>query len=172
MSDCHWYFIARTRQAEREATMSKRKLVCADCGSDEHVLKSKGVPLCIKCGISGEWNGEHIFKSEPTACPVCGGMVEPPDVNDVDNFDEERAIACGFDPDVNDEFEDEWERFHYGYDELWCQECDRIWAYEPVYYWNPTTAKYDTQVPKTPAEILADQLKAQEAAGQLRLFCD
>lgn len=150
--------------------MGKRKLYCADCDSDESVLKSNGVPLCLRCEAAEQWNGEHLFENEPIDCPVCGEILDTPFGDPEDEFDEERAIACGYDPDQHNQMDDEWIGFHYGYEEKCCQECDRCWGYGPKLYYDPKANIYTEKVPKTPADVLREQLAAQEAAGQLRLF--
>jgi len=126
--------------------------------------------MCLRCeGHHETYNDTPIADQEPEYCPYCGcteledGMYDPDD-----DIDYERAIANGIDPDTADW--DEIAPYKFGYDEVYCAECDHALLYGPRQYWHPELGKYSVDRPLTPLERLHAELMSQEAKGQLRLF--
>lgn len=145
---------------------------CSNCGGTDRVIKyDKKMAFCIHCeGALPRWGDSIIFDAEPTRCPRCGNRDIEGDLFDDDNLDtdEELAIDYGVDPDTADM--DEIARFMFGYDYVWCDECDTGFHYGPRYYYDPKKNGFTVERPPTKAEIAKREQQAQEAAGQMRLF--
>src|SRR6266404_5074682 len=113
------------RRWREMAKYSWYKRRCYLCGDTDKVLWVAGQPaMCLRCeGHHETYNDTPIADQEPEYCPYCGcteledGMYDPDD-----DIDYERAIANGIDPDTADW--DEIAPYKFGYDEVYCAECD------------------------------------------------
>lgn len=111
----------------------------------------------------------------PKHCPDCGRFMALTDLlPENDEFDEELAIDCGFDPDHDDIFDERWQRFNYVQDQWECTNCNTLeWYTEGRrYYFDPAKGDYSARAPKRPlteTELAALENARQEKAGQLRL---
>jgi hypothetical protein len=106
-------------------------------------------------------------------CEICGRYMRLTDLEPQDDaFDEELAIECGFNPDIDTEFDDRWARFHYVQDQWECENCGVMeWYTEgKKYYFDPDAINWLGAKPITLKEQAEINRQAQEAAGQLRLF--
>jgi hypothetical protein len=107
-------------------------------------------------------------------CDQCGCFVHLTDLMPQDDqFDEELAIECGFNPDSDDEYSEKWEQFHYVQDQWECNNCGcTAWYTEGErYYFDPEECNYSAEAkPLTPKAQAAQERKRQEEAGQQRMF--
>ncbi len=105
-------------------------------------------------------------------CPECGCFMARTDFITEEEFDYERAEACGFDSSQHREDAPEWVEFHFVL-ELWeCSQCGCT-DYDPEstpFYYDAAKNNWSGGQPLTPAEIAHVERIRAENAGQLRMF--
>lgn len=116
------------------------------------------------------WAGNEVLDEQPTRCPACGSNnIENGMLSDTDEFDDELADACGYEPGNNHRYQF-GTPFNYVYEEMWCDDCDAIYGYGQRWYWDEDSGFYSHDAPLTPVQEMKLQRERQERAGQMRLL--
>ena len=111
-------------------------------------------------------------------CPECGRFMANgfPFYEDTQQLDSELARAWELTPeqiqDAEVWLEGEGAKFVYVTEEFYCEPCNYSEPREDGkrWYWNDDHMTFDAPRPLTPAQVVAQENAAQEAAGQLRLI--
>lgn len=122
--------------------------------------------------------GKHTFTSplpfEPFRCPDCKGEdIEKDLMPEDDEYDDDLARECGFDPDDIATY-DAHPEFSYIHARMEClnPECGAVYSYGRRWYFDAAKGDYSAEPPLTPRQKAELERQAQEAAGQMRMFGD